>query len=66
MPGNEVGDRVHNFFDQGSLSQDQRHTQLVATNWPAYNNNLWGSSERQIGGPVNSGSENYSAQQSGN
>ncbi|KMS96019.1 hypothetical protein BVRB_002780 [Beta vulgaris subsp. vulgaris] len=64
MPGNEVGDRVHNFFDQGSLSQDQRHTQLVATNWPAYNNNLWGSSERQIGGPVNSGSENYSAQQS--
>lgn len=65
MPGNEVGDRVHNFFDQGSLSQDQHHTQ-VASNWPLFNNNIWSGSERQIGGVVNSGSENYSAQQSGN
>lgn len=64
MPGNEVGDRVHNFFDQGSLSQDQRHTQLVAGNWPVYNNNVWSANDRQTGGPVNSGSENYSAQQS--
>ncbi|KAL2904709.1 Phosphopantetheine adenylyltransferase [Bienertia sinuspersici] len=64
MPGNEVGDRVHNFFDQGSLSQDQRHTQVVAGNWPVYNNNLWSGNERQTGGPVNSGSENYNAQQS--
>lgn len=59
MPGNEVGDRVHNFFDQGSLSQDQHHTQ-VASNWPLFNNNIWSGSEA-----VNSGSENYSAQQSG-
>ncbi|XP_057516028.1 uncharacterized protein LOC130797460 isoform X1 [Amaranthus tricolor] len=58
MPGNEVGDRVHNFFDQGSLSQDQHHTQ-VASNWPLFNNNIWSGSEA-----VNSGSENYSAQQS--
>ncbi|XP_021761520.1 uncharacterized protein LOC110726357 [Chenopodium quinoa] len=67
MPGNEVGDRIHNFFDQGNLSQDQHHTQLVAANWPVYNNNnnnVWSANERQTGGPVNSGSENYSAQQS--
>lgn len=64
MPGNEVGDRVHNFFDQGNLSQDQRHTQLAAANWPVFNNNIWSANERQTGGPVNSGSENYNAQQS--
>ncbi|CAO2826850.1 unnamed protein product [Amaranthus hypochondriacus] len=64
MPGNDVGDRVHNFLDQGSLSQDQRHTQLVGANWPLFDNNIWNASERQIGGPLNSGSVNYSAGQS--
>lgn len=66
MPGNDVGDRVHNFLDQGNLSQDQRHTQLVGANWPLFDNNIWNASERQIGGPLNSGSVNYSAGQSGN
>ncbi|KAK9748128.1 hypothetical protein RND81_02G037800 [Saponaria officinalis] len=64
MPGNEVGDRVHNFLDQGSLSQDQRHTQFVDANWRGFHNNVLGANERQIGGPLNTSSKNYSGQQS--
>ena len=65
MPGNEVDDRVHNFFEQANLSQDQRHNQVVDGNWPVFNNNLWGGNERQIGGPLNPSPKNYNLQQSG-
>jgi len=65
MPGNEVDDRVHNFFEQANLSQDQLHNQVVDGNWPVFNNNLWGGNERQIGGPLNPSPKNYNLQQSG-
>ena len=54
MPGNEVDGRVHNFFEQGNLSQDQRHTQLVEGSWPVFNNNSCLGSERQVGGHLTS------------
>ncbi|KAL9243289.1 hypothetical protein vseg_017194 [Gypsophila vaccaria] len=63
MPGNEVGDRVHNFFDQSSSSQDQRHTPFGEANWTGFPNNVWGENERQ-GVPSNISSNNYSEQQS--
>ncbi|KAL9239476.1 hypothetical protein vseg_013794 [Gypsophila vaccaria] len=64
MPGNEVGDRVHNFFDQSSLSQDQHHTRFVEANWPGFHNNVLSANEGQLGGPLNANSKNYSRQQS--
>ncbi|KAK9669152.1 hypothetical protein RND81_13G112100 [Saponaria officinalis] len=64
MPGNEVGDRVHNFFDQSSSLQDQRQTQFVEANWGGFSNNVWGANERQIGVPSNTSSKNFIEQQS--
>ena len=58
MPGNEVDDRVHNFFEQGSLLQDQHRTQLVGRSWPVFNNNSCVGSERQIGGHLTSSHKN--------
>ncbi|KAJ0049591.1 hypothetical protein Pint_16228 [Pistacia integerrima] len=64
MPGNEVGDRIHNFFGQENLSQGQHHSQVVDGTWPGLNNNLWVGGQRQIGAPLISNLKNYSVQQS--
>ncbi|KAL5544589.1 hypothetical protein UlMin_008373 [Ulmus minor] len=63
MPGNEVGDRVHNFFGQENLSQGQHHSQTIDGNWQGLNNNLWVGGQRQIGSPFNSNLKNYNVQQ---
>ncbi|KAM5570880.1 hypothetical protein ABKV19_011498 [Rosa sericea] len=62
MPGNEVGDRVHNFFGQENLSQGQRHPQATDGNWPGLSNNLWVGNQRQVGSPVNSSLKSYNIQ----
>ena len=65
MPGNEVGDRVHNFFGQENLSQGQYHAQAVDGNWPGLSNNLWAGSQRPAGGPFISNLKHFNLQQSG-
>ncbi|TKY55041.1 hypothetical protein E2542_SST19455 [Spatholobus suberectus] len=64
MPGNEVGDRVHNFFGQENLSQGQYHSQAVDGNWPGLSNNLWAGSQRPTGAPFISNLKNFNLQQS--
>ncbi|KAJ1406253.1 hypothetical protein SESBI_25172 [Sesbania bispinosa] len=64
MPGNEVGDRVHNFFGQENLSQGQYHSQAVDGNWPGLSNNLWVGSQRATGLPFISNLKNFNQQQS--
>ncbi|KAK6787635.1 hypothetical protein RDI58_016160 [Solanum bulbocastanum] len=49
MPGNEVKDRVHNFFAQDSMSQEH-HSPVVDGNLPALSNSLGVGSQRQTGG----------------
>nr|GMC52607.1 uncharacterized protein LOC109149591 isoform X1 [Ipomoea batatas] len=51
MPGNEVGDRLHNFFAQENFSQGQHQAQVLDGNWPALNNNnnLLNENPRPIG-----------------
>lgn len=66
MPGNEVGDRVHNFFGQENLSQGQYHSQVVDGNWPGLNSNLWAGSQRQTGAPFISNLKNFNVHQLGN
>ncbi|XP_009630442.1 uncharacterized protein [Nicotiana tomentosiformis] len=63
MPGNDVGDRVHNFFAQDSLSQEQHRSPVVEGNWPAHSNNLWVGSQRQIG-VLTPNTKNYNLQNS--
>ncbi|XWS51209.1 hypothetical protein CRYUN_Cryun12cG0157200 [Craigia yunnanensis] len=63
MPGNEVGDRIHNFLGQESLSQGQHHSQVIDGTWPGLSNNLWVGSERQVGGPLVSSLKNFSVHQ---
>ncbi|KAL2340708.1 hypothetical protein Fmac_008648 [Flemingia macrophylla] len=62
MPGNEVGDRVHNFFGQESLSQGQYHSQAVDGNWPGLSNNLWAGTQRPTGVPFFSNLKNFNQQ----
>nr|XP_016477538.1 PREDICTED: uncharacterized protein LOC107799002 isoform X2 [Nicotiana tabacum] len=50
MPGNEVRDRVHNFFAQDSLSQGEQHSPVAEGNFPALSNILGVGSQRQTGG----------------
>ncbi|XP_043703445.1 uncharacterized protein LOC122653611 isoform X2 [Telopea speciosissima] len=64
MPGNEIGDKVHNFFDQDNLSQGQHQLQVTGGNRSVINNSLWAGGQRQIGTPLTSNSTNYSVQQS--
>ncbi|KAE9602207.1 hypothetical protein Lalb_Chr12g0197101 [Lupinus albus] len=64
MPGNEVGDRVHNFFGQENLSQGQYHSQTVEGNWPGLSNNLWDDSQRPTGAPFVPNLKNFNLQQS--
>ncbi|KAJ9140535.1 hypothetical protein P3X46_031171 [Hevea brasiliensis] len=66
MPGNEVGDRIHNFFGQGNLSHGspgQHHSEVVDGTWPVLGNNPWAGGQRQIGTPF-SNLKNHSLQQS--
>nr|XP_027123505.1 uncharacterized protein LOC113740178 isoform X1 [Coffea arabica] len=64
MPGNEVGDRVHNFFAQDNLPQGQNHTQALDGNWSVLSSNLWPGSQRQVG-LISTTTKNYNLQQSG-
>ncbi|KAL3528458.1 hypothetical protein ACH5RR_007780 [Cinchona calisaya] len=64
MPGNEVGDRVHNFFAQDNLSQGLHNSQALDGNWPVLGDNLWPGSQRQVG-LINTTTKNYNLQQSG-
>ncbi|XP_058070377.1 uncharacterized protein LOC131219324 [Magnolia sinica] len=64
MPGNEVADKVHNFFEQDSLSQSQNHSQAASGNWSFLNNNQWIGNQRQNGAPVNSNSKHCDVQAS--
>ncbi|KAJ7978718.1 putative Dentin sialophosphoprotein-like protein [Quillaja saponaria] len=64
MPGNEAGDRVHNFFGQENLSQGQYHSQGVDGNWQGLSNNPWVGSQRQIGAPFIPNLKNFNVQQS--
>ncbi|XP_011087305.1 uncharacterized protein LOC105168842 isoform X1 [Sesamum indicum] len=61
MPGNEFGDRVHNFFAQDNSSQGQSH--VLGGNWSVPNNNFWVGSPKQID-VLNSSSSNYTSQSS--
>ncbi|XP_024976161.1 uncharacterized protein LOC112514072 isoform X1 [Cynara cardunculus var. scolymus] len=61
MPGNGVGDRVHNFFAQDNLSQVPR-SRVGDGNW-SLNDNLWVGSQKQFGGS-DSNPRNYNPQQS--
>lgn len=65
MPGNELGDGVHNFFAQDNLSQEQHHSQIVEGNRPVLNNNFWVDSQRKFD-LSHSDSKNYGSHISGN
>lgn len=64
MPGNEIGDRVHNFFEQEHLSQGQ-HSQIADVNWAGVDNNRWDGSQRQYDDALSFRIKDYSPQQSG-
>lgn len=64
MPGNEVGDRVHNFLDRDSLSQSQHHSQVAEGTFPLPNSNLWVGNHRQISTPLSYSPKNYNVHQS--
>ncbi|KAI4319164.1 hypothetical protein MLD38_032797 [Melastoma candidum] len=64
MPGDEVGDRDHNFFSQESFSQGQGRFEVVERSWPVLNNNLRAGSERQSSYPFITNSRNASVFQS--
>ncbi|KAK9075484.1 hypothetical protein SSX86_003808 [Deinandra increscens subsp. villosa] len=59
MPGNGVGDRVHNFFAQENLPQGLRSQD---GNW-SLSDNLWGGNQKQFG-VSDSSPRNYDPQQS--
>ncbi|KAL4383351.1 hypothetical protein GQ457_15G006170 [Hibiscus cannabinus] len=62
MPGNEVGESIHNFLGQDSLPLGQHHSQLVDSTWSGLSNNLCVGSQRQVGYPV-SNLKNFSVNQ---
>ncbi|KAJ4841422.1 hypothetical protein Tsubulata_009058 [Turnera subulata] len=67
MPGNEVGDRIHNFFGQESLiqgqHQHQHQAQVIDGNWHGVINNPWAANQRQIGTSFISNLKSPSVQQ---
>uniref|UniRef100_A0A1J3K5Q0 Uncharacterized protein n=1 Tax=Noccaea caerulescens TaxID=107243 RepID=A0A1J3K5Q0_NOCCA len=64
MPGNEFGERIHNFFGQEGLSQDQHQSQVVDGSWSSFSNGLVGN-QRQIDPSLIPNLKSYSTQQSG-
>lgn len=64
MPGNELGDRVHNFFAQDNASQGQHQSHVLEGNWPVPNSNFWDGGPRPVD-VLNSSSKNFSGQNSG-
>ncbi|ESQ40736.1 hypothetical protein EUTSA_v10012434mg [Eutrema salsugineum] len=64
MPGNEFGERIHNFFGQDGLSQDQHQSQVVDGSWSSFSNGLVGN-QRQIDPSLITNLKSYSTQQSG-
>uniref|UniRef100_A0A1J3DBQ4 Uncharacterized protein n=1 Tax=Noccaea caerulescens TaxID=107243 RepID=A0A1J3DBQ4_NOCCA len=63
MPGNEFGERIHNFFGQEGLSQDQHQSQVVDGSWSSFSNGLVGN-QRQIDPSLIANLKSYSTQQS--
>lgn len=63
MPGNELDDRVHNFFAQDNSLQGQHHSQAVEGNWPVLDSNFWAGSHRQDNS-LNSSNVTYNSQNS--
>ncbi|KAJ6359053.1 hypothetical protein OIU76_000711 [Salix suchowensis] len=63
MPGNEVGDRIHNFLGQDNWSQGQHQSQTADGTWSGLNNNPWAGSQRQIGTPLISNLKNDNVHQ---
>ncbi|KAF3611061.1 hypothetical protein DY000_02051269 [Brassica cretica] len=63
MPGNEYGERIHNFFGQEGLSQDQHQSQVVDGSWSGYSNGL-GGNQKQIDTSLIANLKSYSTQQS--
>ncbi|XVF08949.1 hypothetical protein REPUB_Repub07fG0048700 [Reevesia pubescens] len=59
-----VGDRIHNFLGQESLSPGQHHSQVIDGTWSGLSNNLWVGGERQVGGPLVASLKNFSVNQS--
>ncbi|KAJ8752724.1 hypothetical protein K2173_007034 [Erythroxylum novogranatense] len=64
MPGNEVGDRIHNFFGQEKFSQGQHHSQVIDGSWSGLSNSLWTGNHRQIGTTHISNLKNHNIQPS--
>ncbi|XP_074371699.1 LOW QUALITY PROTEIN: uncharacterized protein LOC141712600 [Apium graveolens] len=64
MPGNEIGDRVHNFFEQEHLSQGQHHSQIADVSWAGVDTSRWDGSQRQYDDSLSSKVKDYSPQQS--
>ncbi|WOG97577.1 hypothetical protein DCAR_0416918 [Daucus carota subsp. sativus] len=64
MPGNEIGDRVHNFFEQEHLSRGQNQSQIADVNWVGVNNNRWNGSQRQYDDTLSFRTKDYIPQQS--
>ncbi|OVA18896.1 hypothetical protein BVC80_8939g13 [Macleaya cordata] len=64
MPGNEVADKVHNFFEQDNLSEGQHQPQVARGNWPFLNNNQWVGNRRPIESHISSNLKNFNILQS--
>ncbi|XP_023637352.1 uncharacterized protein LOC17883987 [Capsella rubella] len=63
MPGNEFGEKIHNFFGQEGLSQDQRQPQVVDGSWSGFSNGLV-SNQRQIDPSLIANLKSYNTQHS--
>ncbi|CAL1381581.1 unnamed protein product [Linum trigynum] len=64
MPGNEIGDRIHNFFGQETSSPVPQHSQIADAAWPGMSANPWTGSQGQVATPFISDLRNRSLQQS--
>ncbi|RID73096.1 hypothetical protein BRARA_B00265 [Brassica rapa] len=62
MSGNEYGERIHNFFGQEGLSQDQHQSQVVDGSWSGFSNGLVGN-QRHIDTSVINNLESCNTQQ---
>ncbi|XP_010546432.1 PREDICTED: uncharacterized protein LOC104818516 [Tarenaya hassleriana] len=63
MPGNDFGERIHNFFGQEGLPQGQHQSQVVEGSWPSFSNGLLVGSQRQRDSSLVSNLKSYNAQQ---